>query len=276
MFGYVICNKNLLSKEETDRYQKFYCGLCKAIEKKFGQLERFTLNFDMTFLALFLTALYEPEEKETEFRCPLHPIHKKTAIENEYLDYAADMSIALTYHKCRDDWEDEKKRSAKVYGRRLEKMYKEIRKKYPRQCEAIEKNMALSMEIEKNRPELVDEAVNCTGRMLAEVYVYKEDFWSESLRNFGYELGRFIYMMDAAMDYKEDKKKNHYNPLIVVGKKPEDAEDILGMMIGNATRQYEQLPIVQDAHLIENILYGGGWQKYYLKIKEKKDVNRSL
>lgn len=276
MFGYVICNKSGLQKEEYDRYRDFYCGLCRTIGSRFGQLERMSLNFDMTFLALFLSALYEPEEIRTEFRCPIHPFPKRGCVQNEYVDYAADMSIVLTYHKCLDDWSDEKKKTAQMYGKKLEKTYEHIRRKYPRQCEAVEKNIAISAEIESNRQEFVDEEVNCTGRMLSEIYVYKEDFWSDSLRQFGYELGRFIYMMDAVMDYKEDKKKQNYNPLLIVGKKPEEMEDVLGMMMGNATGMYEKFPIVQDAHLIENILYSGVWQKYYLKIKEKKDGNGSV
>lgn len=276
MFGYVICNRKGLSNKEQNRYQSMYCGLCKALEKKFGHLERFTLSYDMTFLALFLCALYEPEETEREFRCPCHPMHKRTYLENMYIDYAADMSIALTYHKCMDDWQDEKKKSAKVFLKLLEKEYQDVKTKYPRQCEAIEQSLKDLSVIEKQQPQMVDEAINCSGRMLSEVFVYKDDFWAESLRIFGYELGRFIYLMDAAMDYKKDIKKKNYNPLHYMNKKPEEVEEYLTILIGDATKQYEKLPIVQDAHLIENILYGGVWQQYYMRVKEKKDDNRSV
>jgi len=276
MFGYVICNRKGLSKKEQDRYQSMYCGLCKALEKKFGQWERFTLSYDMTFLALFLCALYEPEEIEREFRCPCHPIHKRIFAENKYIDYAADMSIALTYHKCMDDWQDEHKHGSRIYLSMIKKEYQEIKRKYPRQCEMIEQSLKELSVIEKNHPQMVDEAINCSGRMLSEIFVYKEDFWADSLKTFGYELGRFIYLMDAAMDYKKDMKKQNYNPLFFMDKKPEEVEEYLTILIGNATRQYEKLPIVQDTHLIENILYGGVWQQYYMEVKEKQDDNRSV
>ena len=267
MFGYVICNKESLEKGELERYQGMYCGVCKSLERQFGQLERLGLNFDMTFLALFLSALYEPEEKEGTFRCTFHPRRKKPLVENEFTDYAACMTVALVYHKCVDDWEDEKKKSSRLYGKLLKEKYEDIRKRYPRQCQCIESSLEELRKIENTPGVAPDEAVNCSGRMLSEVFVYKEDFWSNSLRIFGYELGRFIYLMDAAMDYHKDLKTNNYNPLFAMHKKPEEMEGILTMAIGRATEQFEQLPIVQDANLIRNVLYGGVWQKYYAKIK---------
>ena len=116
MFGYVVCNKKALSQEEQERYQSVYCGVCRSLKKRFGQLERFSLSYDMTFLALFLSALYEPWEEEKNIRCVLHPLKKKTAVENEFIDYAADMTVVLSYYKCMDDWEDERKHIRRQYG----------------------------------------------------------------------------------------------------------------------------------------------------------------
>lgn len=272
MFGYILCNRKNLSQEEKDRYQSVYCGLCRALGKRFGTIHRSSLSYDMTFLALFLTALYEPAEASAEFTCVLHPLHKKNGAENPYIDYAADMTIAMAYYKCQDDWMDERKYVSKKYGEILEKSYKKVQMKYPRQCTAISKSICELREIEKNGQSKPDEAVNCSGRMLAEIFVYQEDFWSNSLRIFGYELGRFIYLMDASMDYDKDLKKGNYNPLIKMQKKPEEMEEIMTVAIGRATEQFEKLPVVQDSNLLRNILYGGVWQHYYAKIhgKEKK------
>lgn len=272
MFGYVLCNKETLADSEKERYQSFYCGLCKAIGDKYGTINRATLSYDMTFLALFLTALHEPEESAARFTCVLHPLHKKTGVASKYIDYAADMTIAMSYYKCLDDWEDEHKITSKKYGEILEKSYRKIQEKYPRQCNAIDKGIRELTAIEKNGQSKPDEAVNCFGRMLSEIFVYEEDFWSNSLRSFGYELGRFIYLMDASIDYKQDLKKNNYNPLVKMQKKPEEMEGIMTVAIGKATEQFEKLPIEQDVNLLRNILYGGVWQHYYAMIhgKEKK------
>jgi hypothetical protein len=115
-----------------------------------------------------------------------------------------------------------------------------------------------------------DEAVNCFGRIMAELFVVEEDFWSNSLRSFGYHLGRFIYLMDATMDVEKDRKTGNYNPLNTLGKKPEEMEIPLSMIIGEATGEFEKLPLVQDVHLLRNILYGGVWQQYYARRDRKE------
>jgi hypothetical protein len=265
-----VCNKQKLADDEKERYQSIYCGLCKVLEKKFGQLSRISLNYDMTFLILFLSSLYEPEEEEQEFRCMLHPFHTRKAVTNKYTDYAADMTVALSYYKCLDDWQDEHKHLQHQYAEKLEGSYQEVKKRWPRQCEAIETGIEELGKIEKTPSSLPDAAINCFGRLMAELFVVEEDFWSKSLRSFGYDLGRFIYLMDATMDYEKDEKTGNYNPLRSMGKKPKDMEELLLMYIGNATREFEKLPVLQDLHMLRNILYGGVWQQYYARRSRKE------
>ena len=79
--------------------------------------------------------------------------------------------------------------------------------------------------------------------------------------------------MDAAMDYHSDRKKHSYNPLICAGMRPEDMKELLAMSMGNVTQIFEQLPLVQDVHLLRNILYGGVWQQYSAKYFGKEKNN---
>ena len=262
MFGYIICNRQGLSEEERFRYEQTYCGLCHALKNEFGLMERFTLNFDMTFLAIFLAALYEPEEQTKEFRCVLHPTKKKCMLQNRFTEYAAAMTVALSYYKCLDDWKDERKYHSRAYAALLKKSYCKTESLYPRQCRVLSESLQRLGEVEKEPEASVDEALRLSGRMISEMFVYKEDFWSSSLRHFGYELGRFIYLMDAAMDYEQDKKTGNYNPIIKMERKPEDMRGILEVIMGSAAEEFEKLPVVKDANLIRNILYGGVWQKY--------------
>lgn len=271
MFGSIICNKKELTKEEQERYQSTYCGLCRAIKNRYGQLERMTLNYDMTFLAMFLNGLYEECNDEKIIRCPVHPLKEQKIFENKYIDYAADMTILLSYYKCKDDWEDERKHSRKCYGDYLEKHIQGFKLEYPRQVTCVKESLEKLGRLEKSNSSIPDEIINCSGKMLSEIFVYQEDFWSESLRQFGYELGRFVYLMDAVLDYEHDKRKRNYNPLLVMNQKPEEMEPILIQAIGNATAIFEKLPILQDAGIMRNVLYGGVWQSYYAKIKGKEE-----
>lgn len=273
MYGYISCSRDSLNAEEQERYQEIYCGLCRKLGREYGQLGRLSLSYDMTFLILFLSSLYEPEEKREPFRCGLHPRREKMAAENKFTGYAADMTIVLAYYKCLDDWKDENKRLKKMYASGIKGAFQRVREKYPRQCRGITEGIQRLDEIERTSVRNPDAAVNCSGRMLSELFVTEEDFWSGSLRDFGFELGKFIYLMDAAMDYDSDRRKHSYNPLICAGMRPEDMKELLAMSMGNVTQIFEQLPLVQDVHLLRNILYGGVWQQYSAKYFGKEKNN---
>ena len=137
MFGYIECNRSKLSKEEQERYRSVYCGLCRNLKLRYGELERMSLSYDMTFVILFLSSLYEPKEETADFRCGIHPLRPRSGVENRFTEYAADMTVALAYYKALDDWKDEKKAGKRWYGDRLKKAYAEVEKVYPRQCKAI-------------------------------------------------------------------------------------------------------------------------------------------
>lgn len=108
MFGFVLANRSLLTQEQLARYRSCYCGLCGEIGHTYGSLQRFALNYDMTFLVLLLSSLYEPEEAASSVRCVAHPWKPHAQWRNAFTAYAAAMNVALAYYQCMDDWEDEK------------------------------------------------------------------------------------------------------------------------------------------------------------------------
>lgn len=56
---------------------------------------------------------------------------------NEFTDYAADMTVVLAYYNYLDDWQDDHKRSRLRLAKQLEPHLENIRRQWPRQCEAI-------------------------------------------------------------------------------------------------------------------------------------------
>ena len=109
MFGYVTANKPELKIREFARYKGYYCGLCHTLLENHGRRGQMTLTYDMTFLVILLSSLYEPKEEEMRKRCLIHPAKKQYMIQNEVSVYASDMNILLTYDHLKDDWDDERK-----------------------------------------------------------------------------------------------------------------------------------------------------------------------
>lgn len=276
MFGYVGPNRQELTPDQRDRYGAVYCGICRCIGEQSSGKARLTLQFDMAFLALLLMSLYEPPEVSHPNACLLHPIQKRPWVDNPYVRYAADMNVALAYYKCLDDWADEKKRSAKRMARSLKPHVERIRTLYPRQCDAIEGCIRQLSRLEQENCGNPDAPANCFGQLMAELMVYREDLWREDLMQLGHSLGRFIYLLDAALDYPRDVKKQRYNPYLAMGMEKPDWqrwEQYLVMAMARCTQSYERLPLVQDKALLDNILYSGVWVNYGTK-GQKGDGNR--
>lgn len=44
------------------------------------------------------------------------------------------------------------------------------------------------------------------GKVMAEIMLYQDDEWKELLNQFGFFLGKFIYLMDAYEDIEDDRR----------------------------------------------------------------------
>ena len=276
MFGYVIANCNALTDEERNRFRSLYCGMCHTLHDLFGDVGRMTLSYDMTFMALVLSALYEPQEIQGSKRCAPHPFKPHSYVTNDIMEYAAGMNIALAYHKCADNWTDDRNVVSAAAKHTLKRAYSKVKSRWPDKCAAIESWMCENYAIEKSGKNEIDPPVNLTGKMLGTLFRYRDDFWGDSLYRMGDALGRFIYFMDAYEDLKKDIRKKRYNPLRSI--MPQDnyedlCKDVLTMSLADCTYEFEQLPIVQDADLIRNILYSGVWAKYN-QMHAKKDTDK--
>ncbi len=274
MFGYVQANLSDLSEEERARYRAAYCGLCRTLGQRHGTLSRLSLTYDLTFLMLLLSSLYEPEEITGQCRCLIHPCKKHGYVTSDCTEYAADMTIALTYYKCLDDWKDDKNLSRKLYADVLKKSYEQVKNRWPEQCQSIETCMDELSSIEKDSKGDPDAAANCFGRLMESVFLYRKDHWEKYLRRLGCGLGRFIYLANAAVDLEQDIKHDRYNPLKSVSVDVETFRMTLMTIMGDASTAFEALPLIQDVHLLRNILYSGLWIKYNRGMQEKEKVKR--
>ena len=273
MFGYVTGNWKELNKDQQTRYGAVYCGICRRLQAQSGGVSRLGLSYDMAFLSLLLMSLYEPEETSGKDGCLLHPVKRRAWVDNEYIRYSADMNVILAYYNCLDDWQDDKKLSAKLMAQTYGKSLQSIAESYPRQAAAIQECLEELSRLEKENCENPDKPAGAFGRLMGEILVYREDMWAQSLRQMGNALGRFIYLMDAVVDYDRDKRKGKYNPFLAMGgsKDPARWEEYLVLTMGSATAEYEKLPLVQDKALLDNILYSGVWVTYREREKGKKE-----
>ncbi len=265
MYGYVVMNKPELKIREYEEYRAYYCGLCKALKRQAGMRGQLALSYDMTFLALLLTALYEPETKKYKEHCIVHPIGSQSIRENSCIEYAADMSLMLTWYKCRDDYADDRNMLKAAYGSVLAKKVRRIENQYPRQAKSVSLNLGKLVQLEKEQITDIDKLSACFGNLLADIFVMKEDEWQTYLSNFGFYLGKFVYIMDAYDDVEKDRKKGSFNPFLEREKQDGLDDWVKQLLIMCATefaKSFEKMPIIQDAGILRNIIYSGVFCRY--------------
>lgn len=272
MFGYIVVNKPEMKFREFDMYQSYYCGLCKSLKDRYGSRGQMTLSYDMTFLALLLTSLYEPETVSGYRRCVAHPVEKHLYRQNEYTDYAADMNLLLSYEKCLDDWNDEHKMKKRLMAALLKSKNQKVYEKYPEKFDRICESMDRIHQFEKAQSGNIDEVAGAFGEIMAEIFAYRQDEWEETLRRMGFFFGKFIYLMDAYEDIEADLKEGTYNPFKDVCENAdfeEQAEQVLLMMMAECSKSFERLPIVENTEILRNILYSGVWCRFD-QVKQKR------
>ena len=267
MFGYLVLNTNKVSPQQKESYRMFYCGLCHTLKQDYALAASKTLSYDMTFVALLLDAIYPSDQTISEIEtCIVHPIKKHRYTITSTMHYAAAMNVFLSYYKCLDDWHDDHNAAQKKRADQMEDWVAQIRKTYPQQCEIMEKCLADLNQMEQHNEMNSDLPANCFGTFMQQVFCLNDLEPSKFLLDFSFQLGKFIYLMDACLDLRDDLKNQQYNPLM--GLDMTNYQDVLMLIADDMTSAYEKLPVTTNKELLDNILYSGIWSRYELQRKK--------
>jgi len=286
MFGYVTICKPTLAEADYDTFRAFYCGLCKQIGK-YHQGARLGLSYDMTFLAILLSAVVGKQAKIKKKRCLLHPFAKRNMVcEDIVLSYAAKMSILLQYEKLLDDWKDEKKPyalSAFLFRRTV----RSIQKDFPHQSAVISECLKDLSRAEKENLQDVDMVADRFAKILEALFVpdFIRDEQSRKILSWlGYNLGRWIYLLDAAEDLEKDIKRNSYNPFSAKIRESETDQPALyeqldvtlTFCLANIAAAYDLLSVSDYDAILKNILFDGVRMRQDAILKQTEEKNGSV
>lgn len=279
MLGYVVVKRSELKVREDELYRGYYCGLCKSVGKRLGQVPRLALSFDCVFLAIVLASLEEEQEQVKEEHCVIHPIKKNyTVYSNKALDYAADMMLILAYHKFADDKNDEKKLRGYAGCMALGKSYKKLQKNYPEICKKVEASLSALSELEKEKSPSIDMTSAAFGDTLEAVFTgyFDDDSVNRILSHMGKSLGKWIYIMDAINDYENDIKNGCYNPFIYRKGGLEYMEPVVYNNMAETLNAFDLLEIKKNRGIIENVLLLGMREKTDLVLGKGKENEKSV
>lgn len=267
MLGYVTIDKNELKVRDYTLYQGYYCGICKSIAKRIGQIPRLGLSYDAVFLALVLAGFEERKDMPKMEHCITHPIEKKPVIyENAAIDYGADVMVILSYHKFLDDWKDEKSAAGFAGKTVLYHAYRKLERRYEGLCADVEAALNKLSLLEAEKSASIDRTAEAFSDLMEALFT---GFWEGGfmsceeqkqgrvLAQLGRALGRWIYMIDALDDYEKDMEKGSYNPLIYRNNHLAGMETLLYHCLGEIAAAYDLLKLKKNTEIVENIIFMG-------------------
>lgn len=281
MFGYVRINKMDLTFREYEHYKAYYCGLCKYLKRNHTELSRMTINYDITFLIVLLSSIYQPSAQVFHEKCIVDPVKKKKHIINEITEYAASMNILLAYYKLEDDVNDEGDIKSRLVRRAYRKSFKIAYDKYPQKADFIKACLGELRSLEEDQSTSIDQTSNCFARLLEEIFDYKDDEYRDRLRKVGFNIGKYIYIMDAYEDLDQDLEKGRYNPFSSYKDDREGlkvrVDKLIGMTLARLEEAILDLDIKVNKSIIDNIIYSGVYLRYKGLIngadKKKQEAN---
>lgn len=312
MLGYVKIDKGELKVREYEVYCGYYCGICKSIGRRYGQLPRMALSYDAAFLAILLASIEDAPDAPLQEHCVVHPIKKKTMIYNRAVDYAGDVMLLLAWYKLLDDAKDENRFYAKATMVLLRSIYRYLRKQYPDLCKGIEENLAKLASLEQAKCDSIDQAADAFSQIMKIIFqegvrtLYEADAVTiepehpakehadpqsliETAGQIGWHLGKWIYLIDAVDDIEENLKNGSYNPLLyrfsydASSETPEafrnriepDLRFNLFHYLAIASNSLQELPLQKNKGILENILYLGMNRKteeIITRVEKKKRI----
>ncbi len=280
MLGYVMAFKPELKMREYEIYRSYYCGVCKSVGERYGQLPRLALSYDFAFLALLLSALSEDAEDAKLEHCIIHPVRRIPITRNSAaIEYAADMMVLLVYYNMLDDKKDEHHIRGSIGSSVFRRHARGLSEKYPDVAQCIEERLEYLSGLEAEKCDSIDITGDAFADIMAKVFggdSIRESFGEVTARileNLGRNLGRWIYLADALDDYEDDVKNGSYNPFIYRENGKAGAEDVLYACLAEMEKSYALLDIRKNKGVLDNIVYWGLSRKSDVLLGKEKGEN---
>ena len=273
MFGYIRTDAPELRLRDSECYRAIYCGLCRQMGNCTGQCSRLTLSYDFAFLATFRMSLTNEPMTIEKKRCLLHPLKKRnTLLCSPALAYCADASAILTHHKLMDDLKDEKgfkKLRARVASVLFGSAYRRAKRRYSALDKTVKTLLDELGEYERDTgaPPSADVPAAIFGNVMAAVCAEGLNGTDARIATtFGRAIGHWIYLVDAADDYRKDLASGAFNPFVRLFGADMTQENAEGIALSlkryladaeNAFLLIDNFPTPEVREILCNILYLG-------------------
>ncbi len=266
MFGYLRPLQDELKVKEARLYRAVYCGICRAMARRAGQLPRLALQYDAVLPALLWLALSEKEGRMEKRRCVAQPVKAHPVmVDHPALDVAADVCLLLAHRKLKDNAADEHRITAAAGSRLLAGAVKGSQERLGRETvEEVDQCLTRLSQLEREGCSALDEVADASGGMLQALFLAGPglpEAAKKPLGWLGYQTGRWVYLADCIDDYDQDAQSGAYNVLLMSGQPREEALNLAREACDYAAAQaaaaLDLMDLKRYRGLLENYYFAG-------------------
>lgn len=268
MFGYLDIDKGTIEQGQRGLWQTFMCGLCMSTKNAFSNFPRMFITNDINFFnVLFHSATQTDVEIENK-TCFSHPLKKRTILKTTSLtDALATANVLLTYWNIYDDVIDDKSLMKKTALKSLNKPYFKAKAELPQMDEMLSEMYSELQSLEKSGCTSVDKVAHSFAGLSQKFCVQiLGDNASEHLQTLCYNLGKWIYLIDALDDVDKDLKSGNYNVFVSsyniaktcdVAQNIEEIQFLMYASLNRIAQSYNDLNLTKYTCILKNVLFDG-------------------
>ncbi len=238
-----------------------------------GQCARFTTNYDITFLNVLFHDLLSQDVTFEAKACLANPFKKRPVVgKNELIDKIVAVNVILAYYKAEDGVADGEGIKYRLIKSSLKKAYKISKDMMPPIDEIVSTKYDRLRALERARAKGIDRISDVFASMMKEIAIFLlGDKANENSLQLVYNIGKFVYLVDALDDIDEDYKAKRYNPFLAelpyerrdkfFADNSEFIEFILNITVNRAIECFNNLSFTQSYTLLKKIVHEGLRQK---------------
>lgn len=266
MFGYLDVDKGKIEDGQRGLWQTFMCGLCMSTKNIYGNFPRTFISNDINFFNVLFHSVTQTDVELENKKCFSHPLKKRPILKTTPLtDELASANILLTYWNLFDDVQDGGSVAKKNALKLIKKAYGKARNVLPQTDEMLSEMYAELQSLEKSDCKVIDKVAHSFASLSLQFgkLVLKENS-SENIETLCYNLGKWIYLIDALDDIEKDLKSGNYNVLVSCYnlKKATDIipikdeiQFIMYSVLNRIAQSYNDLNLTKYTCILKNVLY---------------------
>ncbi len=271
MFGYLNIEKAKLQQDKQGVWQTFMCGMCFSTKRQFGNVPRLFISNDVNFFNVLFHAVLHMDVSVEQHRCASSIKKRPILHQTPLIDALSAANVLLTYWNLYDDIVDGGSLKKKVAFKALGRAYRKAKTIFPQLDAMLSDRYNELRRMEQSNVRSIDAVCHSfaeLSRSFAELTLQRcadsNTAVDENVLTLCYNLGKWIYLIDALDDAPKDAKSGNYNPFLAcygfsdgmqLSQKYDEICFLMFAVLNRVAMCYNDLDLGMYGCILQNVLF---------------------